>query len=188
MILILGTLIISVEIEKAVAKLLTTEQKLSFVAEGVAFPIRVLSASDADLYRSACDTLEISLGGRPRTVEVRQMHLHFAWAYQLASHPRILDAVQDLLGPNLLIWATELFAKHPQDAAVSIAWHRDGAYMGLDAERTLTAWLALTDSTAENGGMRVACEPNRTEYLELPRPKGGVTRRKSPDPPEEQIR
>jgi len=169
-------------------KLLTTEQRLRFASKGIVFPIRVLSLTEAELYLSACDALEVSLGGRPRTVEVRQMHLHFGWAYRLASHRRILDAVEDLLGPNLLIWATELFAKHPRDAAVSIAWHRDGAYMGLDAQRTLTAWLALTDSTPENGGMRIACEPNRAEYLRLQGPKSSVTGRNMPDPPEEKTR
>ena len=147
-------------------KALTPEQQRHYRTAGHTFPIRVLSAAEADLYRGECDRLETLLGGRPRTVEVRQMHLHLPWAYRLAAHPRVLDAVQDLLGPNLLIWATELFAKHPHDSVVSIAWHRDGAYMGLDAERTVTAWIALTESGPTNGGMRVAQEPNRLEYLQ----------------------
>src|SRR5688572_20976659 len=92
---------------------LTTDQQQRFWEEGVVFPIRVFSADEALAYRRECDVLESRLGGRPRTVEVRQMHLHFPWAYRLASQPRVLDAVQDLLGPDLLIWATELFAKHP---------------------------------------------------------------------------
>ena len=147
-------------------KALTPEQQQQYRTAGYAFAIRVLSAAEADLYRGECDRLETLLGGRPRTVEVRQMHLHLPWAYRLAAHPRVLDAVEDLLGPNLLIWATELFAKHPRDSVVSIAWHRDGAYMGLDAERTVTAWLALTSSGPTNGGMRVVREPNRMEYLQ----------------------
>ena len=142
-------------------KLLSDEQRQCFQKQGILYPIRVMSAGDADAYRQQCDSLEAEMGGKPRTVEVRQMHLHFRWAYQLATDPRVLDAVEDLLGENLVIWATELFAKHPQDRAVSIGWHRDGPYMGLDPERTLTAWIALSPSNVENGCMRFAREADR---------------------------
>jgi ectoine hydroxylase-related dioxygenase (phytanoyl-CoA dioxygenase family) len=101
-------------------------------------------------------------------VEVRQMHLHFRWAHELATHPRVLDAVEDLLGPDLLVWATEVFAKHPHDAAVSIGWHRDRPYMGLVGETT-TAWVALSDSVAANGCMRAVPGLSRRD----PRPPAG---------------
>ena len=142
---------------------LTAEHRSRYEAQGLVFPLRALSAAEAARYRAECDELERQLGGRPRTIEVRQMHLHFAWAYELATHPSVLDAVEDLLGPDLLIWATELFAKHPQEEAVSIAWHRDGAYMGLDPELTLTAWIALSPSTPENGCLRAVREPSRRQ-------------------------
>ena len=142
-------------------KLLTGEQTRSFREEGIVFPLRVLAADEAVQYRERCDALECDLGGRPRTIEVRQMHLHFPWAHRLATGQRVLDAVEDLLGPNLLVWATELFAKHARDAAVSIGWHRDGPYMGLDPERTVTAWIALTPSQAANGCMRYVREADR---------------------------
>ena len=143
------------------SKFLTSAHRHSFRDQGIAFPIRVLSVAEAEQYRRECDALEAQLGGRPRTIEVRQMHLHFRWAYGLATLPSVLDAVEDLLGPDLLVSATELFAKHPHDAAISIGWHRDGPYMGLDPDRTVTAWIALTDSNCENGCMRVVREANR---------------------------
>src|SRR5262245_63058693 len=99
---------------------LTLEQIKSYERDGLTFPISVLSAAEARLYRDSCDGLEKCLGGKPRTIEVRQMHLHFRWAFELATHTAVLDAVEDLLGPDVLIWATELFTKHPQDATVSI--------------------------------------------------------------------
>jgi hypothetical protein len=142
-------------------RILAAEQRSRFHEDGIVFPIRAFSADEADEYRRDCDRLEALLGGRPRTVEVRQMHLHFPWAYQLATRPRLLDAVEDLLGPDLLIWATELFAKHPDDRVVSIGWHRDGAYMGLDPDQTLTAWIALSPSREANGCMRVVRETDR---------------------------
>src|SRR5579862_2459451 len=95
---------------------LTPEQCRRYEREGILFPLPVLSAAEVQAYRAACDDLEAQLGGKPRTIEVRQMHLHFPWACALATHPAILNAVESLLGPNLLIWATELFAKHASDA------------------------------------------------------------------------
>jgi non-haem Fe2+, alpha-ketoglutarate-dependent halogenase len=143
-------------------RLLTEAQRHRYRQDGLVFPLRVLSPEQARMYRLACDELEAQLGGKPRTVEVRQMHLHFRWAYELATHPRVLDAVEDVLGPDLLIWATELFAKHPQDTAVSINWHRDRSYMGLTGETT-TAWVALSTSSAANGCMRAVPGPARRE-------------------------
>src|SRR5687768_3989161 len=108
--------------EGHMARLLSSEQRSRYEWDGIVFPIEVLAPDEAQWYRSACDRLEADMGGKPRTVEVRQMHLHFPWAWKLATLPRVLDAVEDLLGPNLLVWATELFAKHPRDPAVSIGW------------------------------------------------------------------
>jgi ectoine hydroxylase-related dioxygenase (phytanoyl-CoA dioxygenase family) len=120
-----------------------------------------MSTEEAAHYRLACERLQAQLGGRPRTVEVRQMHLHFVWAYRLAAHERVLDAVEDLLGPDLLITATELFAKPARDGVMAIAWHRDGTYMGLDPEQSVTAWIALTRSGRENGCLRAVRDPDR---------------------------
>jgi ectoine hydroxylase-related dioxygenase (phytanoyl-CoA dioxygenase family) len=134
---------------------LSTAQTQAYQRDGLVFPIPVLDAAHAARFRAACESLEVALGGKPRTVEVRQMHLHFRWAYEMATQPAIVDAVEDLLGPNLFIWATELFTKHPQDASVSIHWHRDDRYLGLVGGQNTTAWIALSSSNPLNGCMRV---------------------------------
>lgn len=148
-----------------VPKLLTDVECRRFVDDGLLFPISVLSDEEAQRFRGASDDLEQALGGRPRTVEVRQMHLHFPWAYDLAVHGRVLDAVEDLLGPNLLVWATELFTKHPHDDAVSIGWHQDRPYMGFAGGATVSAWIALADSIPANGCMRAVPGPGRRQPL-----------------------
>lgn len=130
---------------------------------GMAFPISVLAAAEVEYFRSESDEMERRLGGKPRTIDVRQMHLHLRWAWDLATHPRVLDAVEVVLGPDILIWATELFAKHPQDAGISIAWHRDAPYLGFNSDASVTAWIALSDSTVENGAMRVLPGHGRDE-------------------------
>jgi ectoine hydroxylase-related dioxygenase (phytanoyl-CoA dioxygenase family) len=134
---------------------LTETQRRRYRTDGITFPISVLSPAEVRCNRVACDALEARLGGKPRTIEVRQMQLHFRWAYELSIHPCVLDAVEDLLGPDLLIWATELFSKHPYDPTVSINWHRDRPYMGLTSGTSTTAWIALSDSTPANGCMSV---------------------------------
>lgn len=142
---------------------LSQDQCRRYEREGILFPLPVLAPAEVRAYRAACDDLESQLGGKPRTIEVRQMHLHFPWACALATHPAILDVVESLLGPNLLIWATELFTKHASDATVSIGWHRDKTYMRFDPATTATAWIALGPSTPENGCMRAIPGPARRE-------------------------
>jgi hypothetical protein len=110
---------------------LTSADCRRFQEQGIVFPLRVLSTAEADYYRQECDALETRLGGRPRTIDVRQMHLHFRWAHALATLPSVLDSVEDLLGPNLLVTATELFAKHPQESTVSA---RGGSSCGEELE------------------------------------------------------
>lgn len=140
---------------------LNESQRRRYREDGILFPVPVLETDDVRRYCVFCDELEELLGGKPRTVEVRQMHLHVRWASDLAAQPRILDAVEGLLGPNLLVWATELFAKHPYNSAVSIGWHRDRPYMGFDSRTTVTAWIALSPSHPANGCLRVLPGPER---------------------------
>jgi ectoine hydroxylase-related dioxygenase (phytanoyl-CoA dioxygenase family) len=133
---------------------LATDRQQRYREDGIVFPVPVLTREEAVCFRRHCDALEVQLGGKPRTIDVRQMHLHFSWAHALATHPRILDAVEAVLGPDLLLWATELFAKHERDPAVSIGWHRDVTYMGCAPRHAVTAWIALSPSLPANGCMK----------------------------------
>ena len=81
-------------------------------------------------------------------------HLMLPWAYQIVSHPRVLDAVEGAIGPNILVWGSDWFVKFPRDATF-ISWHQDGAYWGLQPPKVTTAWIALSPSTLESGCMQV---------------------------------
>lgn len=151
-----------------------TESDLDrFRRHGVVFPLRVLSPEAAARYRERCDELEGLLGGAPRTIEVRQMHLHFLWAYELCTTPAVLDAVEAVLGPNLLVWATELFAKRARDPNLFIAWHRDRPYMGFDSAFSVTAWIALAPSVEDNGCLRVVLDEHRARERDRARDAKG---------------
>ena len=83
-----------------------------------------------------------------------KVHMVFAWADRLIRHPAILDAVEALIGPNILVWNTAVLIKPPQNRDF-VSWHQDVYYWGNHPEHVVGAWLAITDSTPENGCVRV---------------------------------
>ena len=123
-----------------------------FDRDGVVFPIRVLSASRSSAYLASFAQLEEMLG-RP----IKRMGnpaLHFVWAYNLATESAVLDAVEKIIGPNLLVSGTLIFCKYPHDPAF-VAWHQDTFYSNLHLTPSVSAWIALLDSTPQNGCMRI---------------------------------
>jgi ectoine hydroxylase-related dioxygenase (phytanoyl-CoA dioxygenase family) len=73
---------------------------------------------------------------------------------EIARTPAILDAVESILGPDLLVWSVELFIKEPGDGTI-VSWHQDITYWGMgETDEEVTAWLALSDVTVEAGCMR----------------------------------
>ena len=81
-------------------------------------------------------------------------HLLFTWLDGLIRHPAILDAVEGVIGPDILCWSSTFFIKEARDPGF-VSWHQDSTYWGLDPADIVTAWVALSESTAENGAMRV---------------------------------
>jgi hypothetical protein len=136
-------------------KRLTEQQIERYRQEGILTPIPVLAPDETARYRAAYEDLEERLGGSPKATQLSLMHLYFPWAYELVTHPTVLDVVEDLLGPDILVWSSSVFPKRPRDPGY-ISFHQDGTYWGLDSTQVTTAWIALTPSTAENGCMRVA--------------------------------
>jgi phytanoyl-CoA dioxygenase PhyH len=151
-------------VEDDMSKLLTTAQVERYQRDGILFPVPVLSPDEAACFRGAFEELAARLGGRPVAQALGHTHVHFRWAYDLATHPAILDAVEDVLGPDILVWTVSIFPKYPRDPGY-ISWHQDGTYWGLDSTQVTTAWVALTDSTVENGCMRVVPGSHRRPIL-----------------------
>jgi ectoine hydroxylase-related dioxygenase (phytanoyl-CoA dioxygenase family) len=114
----------------------------------------VLSAGEALEYRRRLEAAEAAHGGRLGGELRHKPHLLFTWLADLVRHPAILDTVECVLGPNLLAWSTSFFIKEARDPAY-VSWHQDATYWGLSEPDVLTAWLAFTDATVENGAMRM---------------------------------
>ena len=135
-------------------KSLTAQQVENYHAAGLHFPVDVLSTDEAAEYRRKIEAFEGRFG-RPLPAKQRyKAHLLLTCLDELVRHPKILDAVEDVLGPNILVWNSTFFTKEAHNPAY-VGWHQDIAYWGLDPEESVTAWVAITDSTVENGAMRV---------------------------------
>lgn len=116
-------------------------------------PVPVLSPTEAACLREQLESFEATAGilaGKLR----HKSHLLFTWLNDLIRHPRILDAVEDVIGPNILCWGSSFFIKEQRNPSF-VSWHQDSTYWGLEPADVITAWVALTDSTAANGAMRV---------------------------------
>jgi non-heme Fe2+,alpha-ketoglutarate-dependent halogenase len=134
-------------------KILTEEAIQRYRDTGYLAPIRALSTTEAAGIRTKLETFEAGAG--PLAGKLRQKsHLLFTWLNDLIRHGRILDAVEDVIGPDILCWGTSFFIKEPRNPAY-VSWHQDSTYWGLDPSDIVTAWVALSDSTTKNGAMRV---------------------------------
>jgi len=122
--------------------------------DGFYFPVRVFSSDEALGYRRRLEEVERAHGG-PLGGELRHKgHLLFTWLNELIRHPRILDVVEDVLGPNLLCWSSSFFIKEARDPAF-VSWHQDSTYWGLSEPDVATAWVAFSESSVESGAMRM---------------------------------
>jgi phytanoyl-CoA dioxygenase PhyH len=135
-------------------KLLTKAQKNQYLEHGFVAPIRVLTTAQASEIRGRLEAFEHEQGGPLKGSLRRKTHLLFPWLNELVRHERIVDAVEDLYGEDLLCWTTNFFIKEPHDPAF-VSWHQDSTYWGLSRPDVVTAWVALSSSSDANGAMQV---------------------------------
>lgn len=137
-----------------ILKALRPQQTEEYERDGVCFPIDGLSRPEVDYFMNGFRDLQKALGDTPEPLLLRHWHLHVKWARELALHPRILDAIEDVVGPDIIVHSSTMFCKEPGDSAY-VSWHQDGHYWELSEPRLASAWIALSDSNTENGCMRV---------------------------------
>jgi non-haem Fe2+, alpha-ketoglutarate-dependent halogenase len=136
-------------------KALTRQQVDYYRNNGFLFPIPALTRDEIATCLAGLARLEADLGGPVAEADVKwrsHAYAHSPWFNDLARHPRILDAVEDVIGPNILVWTSTFFIKEPHSPTFA-AWHQDGAYFGLEPREQVCAWVALTGATAEAGCM-----------------------------------
>jgi non-heme Fe2+,alpha-ketoglutarate-dependent halogenase len=135
-------------------KLLSEAQVAAYHRDGYLSPLRALDAAETGALRAHYDALCAREGGMLSKRTNQKPHLLVTWLDALVRHPRILDAVEDVLGPNILCWASGFFHK-PAHHPGFVSWHQDSTYWGLSKPDIVTAWVAFEASTPLSGCMRV---------------------------------
>jgi non-heme Fe2+,alpha-ketoglutarate-dependent halogenase len=135
-------------------KRLTPSIVEQYERDGYYYPLEAMPAGDALAYVQRLEAAEAEHGRGLDRVLRAKCHVVLTWADDLIRTPAILDAVEDLIGPDILCWSTQLFAKDANTPDY-VSWHQDFTYWGLDEPSVVNVWVALTHSTPENGNLRV---------------------------------
>ena len=133
---------------------LTSKQLNKYSEDGYVAPIDVLSTEEACKIR---EELEIIEKKRPNELEGlgrNYVHLISPVFDKVGHNKKILDAVESIIGKNILICGTTLFIKNPEEKGY-VSFHQDAKYIGLEPHNWVTAWIAVTDSNENNGCMRM---------------------------------
>jgi hypothetical protein len=134
-------------------KRLTQGQVERFRTEGYLSGLPVFSAAEADVVRARIERFEAT---RPADVSWAfdiKANLLFDWVYEISADARALDMVEDLIGPDILVTNTVFRIKEP-GSRTEYGWHQDSARILVEPAFVIL-YLAISESTAENGGLRV---------------------------------
>src|SRR4051794_17124593 len=134
--------------------IVTPEQAEFFKREGYLSPIRAFGAEEAAEFRRRIEDYEKTSGEEVNKRLKIKAHLAFPWLVDIARNPRIVAAVQALIGPDVLLFGSSAFAKNAHDPRF-VSWHQDSAYYGLDPHEEVTVWLALSKADSLSGCMSV---------------------------------
>jgi non-haem Fe2+, alpha-ketoglutarate-dependent halogenase len=135
-------------------KALTDDQVAAYHRDGYLAPVTVMDEAAARKLRATLEAIEAGMGGPLRGDLRHKAHLLFPFLAGLIRHPDILDAIEDVLGPDILCWNTNFFIKEAETPSF-VSWHQDSTYWGLSSPDVCTAWVALTPSDEGNGAMAV---------------------------------
>lgn len=135
------------------ANSLTRNEVEDYRVKGYHFPIDILTDAEVKDFRGRLEAYETSTGGPIKGEMRHRSHVLFTWINDMVRHPRILDAVEDVLGPNLFCWNTSFFIKEARDPGF-VSWHQDATYWGLSSPDVATVWLALSPANKVSGCMK----------------------------------
>jgi hypothetical protein len=141
-------------------KRLTETQIEQFHELGYLSGLPLLTPSECDAFKAKIEGFEAERPGDAAWAFEMKANLLFDWVYRLSAHEGTLDAAEDLLGPNIFNTDTVFRIKEP-GSGTRYGWHQDAARIEVDP-CFIIAYVAITDSTPENGGLRVIPGSHRT--------------------------
>ena len=145
-------------------KALTDDQVAYYNDNGFLSPYDVCSEAEAAAMYAKFEAIEETLGEEPQEKFRLKAHLPFPWLCDLVSHPRLLDVLEDLIGPDILCWGSSFFTKKAGDERF-ISWHTDSFFYGFEPRETATAWFSFNDSTVESGCVRYIPGSHKIEAI-----------------------
>ena len=153
-------------------KALSKNKVKQFERDGFIFPITIMSEDAASAFREKLERTQADgkLNGSGQT----KFYLRFPWVYDLATSDAVLDPVEDLLGPNLMLYHNTMWCKDGGDGSY-VSWHQDNTYFGHTPCKVVTVWIALSTVNVESGCMQFLPGTHKLGELPLGSPdiKGG---------------
>ena len=130
--------------------------------DGFVGPIDVLSQEQAYQHRQRLQTAESAFG----EIHYRaKAHTILTSAFELATLPDVLDKVEQMIGPNILLYNATYIIKEPHSPSF-VSWHQDLTYWGLSHDDQVTMWLALSPASLESGCMRFIPGSHKTGMVQ----------------------
>nr|XP_019935246.1 PREDICTED: uncharacterized protein LOC109624777 [Paralichthys olivaceus]XP_019935255.1 PREDICTED: uncharacterized protein LOC109624777 [Paralichthys olivaceus] len=155
----------------------TNKQREVYNQQGFLSALPVLSHEELKEARHAFSELEGEFGEAYTQYSLHNVHLQYLWVMSLTKHPRILQVVKTILGPDVILLDSRFICKYPtlkggniqknvgggtkldgndgENVLPYVAWHQDMRYWGIAGGPVLSVWLALDDSQEENGALQV---------------------------------
>ncbi len=133
---------------------LSSNQLKQYENQGYISPIEVLSSSEALEARKEIELIEKKMPNEIDKSGRYNVHLISPKLDSIVHNSKILDAVESIIGKNILVCSTTLFIKNPNEQGF-VSYHQDAKYIGLEPHNWVTAWVALTDSNENNGCMKM---------------------------------
>ncbi len=135
-------------------KLLTQDQVDQYHRDGFASPVRVMSEEAALELRRKLEDFEASQGGSLQGTQRTKVCLRLPFIYDIVSNPNVLDAIEDLVGPDILMYQNGAWIKEPE-IGTYVSWHQDISYFGMDPPDLVSAWVALSPANEDSGCIQV---------------------------------
>jgi len=135
-------------------KKLSEDQVAFFEENGYLCPLDAFAGDELLHYQRCFAEFEAREGGRLAGDRRNKSHLFLAWLNELVRHPAILDAVEDLIGSDILAYHAQWFVKEPHSKGF-VSFHQDSAYWNLSETTALSVWVAFEDANHDNGCMQV---------------------------------
>ena len=128
----------------------------SYERDGFVTGIDVFTSSEISSFRKEFDSLSEQEGQEKSQNALVHRHFDVPFIWHMATDRRLLDVMQQIMGPDVMLLSTSFFCKYPEkNAQAFVGWHQDTHYWGLDPPIAYSAWIAVDDSDTANGAMQV---------------------------------